>query len=53
MVYIVDYILKYETGNLIIIYCYIYSGLLSTIRDIIWKSMKLMRDVRSGPQVDG
>ena len=27
----VDYVLKYGTGNLIIIYCCMYSGLLATI----------------------
>jgi len=31
----VDYVLKYRTGNLIIIYYYTYSRLLDTIGDIV------------------
>ena len=49
----VDYHIKYGTGNLIIIYYYMYSGLLDTIEDIIWNSMELMRSVGSGFWVDG
>ena len=48
----VDYILKYGTGNLIIICCCIYFRLLHTIRDIIWNSMELIRGTESGSQVN-
>ena len=48
----VDYIFKYGTGNLIIIYCCIYSKLLGTMMDVIQNSMELMRDTESGPQVN-
>ena len=39
----IDYILKYKTGSLIIIYHYIYFELSSIIGDIIQNSMELMR----------
>jgi len=39
----VDYVLKYKTGNLIIIYYYAYFKLLSTIGDIIWNSIEMIR----------
>jgi len=42
---IVDYILKYGTGNLIIIYCYIYSRLLGITKNVVWNFMKLIRDM--------
>ena len=48
----VDYILKYGTDNLIIIYQCIYFGLSDIIENVIWNSMKLMRDIGSGPQID-
>ena len=48
----IDYILKYKTGSLIIIYHYTYSRLLDTIGDIIWNFMKLMRSVGFSPQID-
>ena len=48
----VDYILKYRTNNLIIIYYCMYSGLSDTIRDVVWNSMELMRSVMFGPWVD-
>ena len=51
--YIIDYILKYETGSLIMLYYYIYSGLLGTIEDVIQNSMEFMRNAESGSQVDG
>ena len=44
----VNYILKYKTGNLIIIYYCTYSRLLDTIKNVIQNFMELMRDVRSG-----
>ena len=31
----IDYVLKYETGNLIIIYYYTYSVLSDTLRNVI------------------
>ena len=49
----VDYILKYETSNLIIIYCYIYSGLLGTIRDIVQNSIKLIKSIGFSPYING
>jgi len=45
-------VLKYRTGNLIILYYYAYSRLLNTIEIVVWKFMKLMRSVGSGSQVD-
>jgi len=45
----VDYVLKYETSNLIIIYHCIYSRLSDTIGDVIQNSMELMRDAESDP----
>ena len=48
----VDYILKYRTGNLIIIYCYAYSKLLGTTGVIIQNSIDLARGTESGPWVD-
>jgi len=49
----VDYILEYRTGNLIIIYHYIYSRLSDTAVDVIWNSIELMRNIRSGPWING
>ena len=48
----VDYILKYKTGNLIIIYCCTYSRLLDTIKNVIQNFMELMKDIESDPHVD-
>ena len=45
----VDYVLKYGTGNLIIIYHYIYSELSGTIEDVIQNFMELIRDIESDP----
>jgi len=39
--YIVANILKYRSDNLIIFYCYAYSGLSDFIRVIVWNSMEL------------
>jgi len=50
--YIVDNILKYRTGNLIILYHCTYSGLLGTIGDVVQNSMGLMRSVGSGPEIN-
>ena len=47
----VNDVLKYRTGNLIILYC-AYSRLLNTMEIVVWKFMKLMRSVESGSQVD-
>ena len=41
----INYILKYETSNLIIIYYYTYSGLLNTVGDIVWNFMELIRGI--------
>ena len=43
----VNNVLKYGTRNLIILYYYVYSMLLSTIEDIIQNSMGLIRSVKS------
>ena len=43
----VNNVLKYGTRNLIILYYYVYSRLLSTIEDIIQNSMGLIRSVKS------
>ena len=51
--YIIDYIFKYGTGNLIILYCYVYSRLSGTMGDIVWKSMELMRSAGSSSQING
>jgi len=45
----VDYVLKYGPGNLIIIYHYMYSGLSGTIEDVIQNFMELIRDIESDP----
>ena len=49
----VDYVLKYGTGNLIILYCYTYSGLSSIAGNFVWNSMRLMRSIGTGPWVTG
>ena len=55
---IVDYVLKYGTGNLIIIYCYIYSRLLNITENVVWNFMKLIRgmlqlkDLRVGQWIE-
>jgi len=43
----INYILKYRTGNLIIIYCCTYSGLSVTMGNVIQNSMELIRSARS------
>ena len=48
----VNDVLKYRTGNLIILYYCAYSRLLNTMEIVVWKFMKLMRSVESGSQVD-
>ena len=48
----VDYILKYRTENLIILYCYMYSRLSNNTRNVIWSFIKLMRNIRSDSWVD-
>jgi len=48
----VNNILKYRTSNIIIFYCYAYSRLLSTIKDVIQNSMGFIRSIESDPQVD-
>jgi len=45
----VDYVLKYEMGNLIIIYHCMYFRLSGTIEDVIQNSMELMRDTEFSP----
>jgi len=49
----VNYILKYGTGNLIIIYYCAYSRLIGTIVDVIQNFIELMRSTDSGSWVDG
>jgi len=46
-------ILKYEDINIIIFYCYIYSGLSDTVEVVIWNSMRLMRNAEFSPKIDG
>jgi len=48
----VNNVLKYKTGNLIILYYYIYSRLLKITEVVIQNSMKLIRDTESGPWVN-
>ena len=48
----IDSILNYRTDNLIILYYYIYSGLADTMGDIVWNSIRLIRSIRFGSQVD-
>jgi len=48
----VDNILKYGSSNLIILYHYIYSRLSGTMKIIIWNFMRLIKNVRSGSQID-
>ena len=48
----IDYVFKYGTGNLIIIYCCVYSKSLGIIENIIWNSMELMRVTESSSQID-
>jgi len=48
----IDYVFKYETGNIIIIYYCIYLELLGIIENIIWNSMELIRVVESSSQID-
>ena len=49
----INYILKYGTGNLIIIYYYAYSGLSDTTVYVIQNSIKLIRGTESSSWVDG
>ena len=44
--------LKYRSADLIILYCYTYSGLSDTTGVIIWNSIELIRNAEFGPQVD-
>jgi len=41
----VDNVLKYRTGNLIILYYCGYSELLSIMKDVVWNSIRLMKNV--------
>ena len=50
--YIIDYIIKYRTGNLIILYYYIYSELSDIAEYVVQNSMRLMRSIRIGSWVD-
>ena len=49
----VDYVLKYGTGNLIVIYYCACSELLGTVEDVVQNFIKLMRNIESSSQVDG
>ena len=44
------YVFKYESGNLIIFYCYTYSGLLDITEVVIWNSIELIRNAEFGFQ---
>ena len=44
--YMVANVLKYRSDNLIILYCYTYSGLLGTTRVVIWNSMEFDEEYR-------
>jgi len=46
--YTVANILKYRSGNLIILYCYTYSGLLDIVRVVIWNFMGLKKNTEFG-----
>ena len=48
----VNYILKYGTGNLIIIYYCAYSRLIGTMVDVIQNFIELIRSTDSGSWVD-
>jgi len=48
----VDNVLKYGTGSLIILYCYIYSGLSDILEVGVQNSMKLIRNVESSLWVE-
>jgi len=48
----VDYILKYRTSNLIMIYYYVYSGLSDITESVVWNSIELIRGLWSCPWVD-
>ena len=50
--YMIYYVLKYKTSNLIILYYCIYSRLSSTIRNVIWNSNNLIKSVESGSWVN-
>ena len=45
----VDYILKYRTSNLIMIYYYVYSGLSDITESVVWNSIELIRGLWSCP----
>jgi len=45
----VDYVLKYKTGNLIIIYYCAYSKLSGTAENVVQNFIKLIRGIESGP----
>ena len=51
--YMVANVLKYRSVNLIIFYCCVYSMLSNTTEVVIQNSMRLMRNIGFGPQVDG
>ena len=48
----VDDVLKYRTGNIIILYCYIYSGLLGIMKDFIQDSIELIGSIGLSPQIN-
>jgi len=49
----INYVLEYRTGNLIIIYCCMYSTLSDTVGNVVQNSMELIKSTESGPWVDG
>jgi len=50
--YMVNDVLKYRIGNLTLLYCCVYSRLLDTIEIVVWKSIRLIRSIESGSQVN-
>jgi len=50
--YMVANVLKYESIDLIILYCCVYSGLLDTMGIVVWNSMRLMKNIGFGSQID-
>jgi len=48
----VDDIFKYRTGNQIILYHCTYSRLLSTVKNVVQNSMRLIKSAESGLWID-
>jgi len=50
--YMIYYVLKYKTSNLIILYHCMYFRLSSTVMNVIWNSIKLIKSTESGPWIN-